>query len=354
MDCMSIVSPDQVILFHGNRLFHLLRPDYKPLILPIPAITSETHPAAWRCGFTADSKYFVASFDPCVWDHLAASLHMFALHMDDWSFEELPTTGLEWLRVAEFDRFGMAFHPARPELALCCWPKQSLDAAEDTNSFSARFLTSDATDKTITDIHCYILDLDSMATKQLQPPDFGKLNPDHFRKCSLKEVLSLADELILRLDAEGMMPNAVIKYSLCGSYLFLYSEGMPALHWPIPDRAPVHIRSKIIRHGQTESWDMIASGTSDRRKDPNANNIAITRSSGGWHRRKRRLTILPMYLESAETTILLGDDEDPKIRVLFCQEERRPEMKYLKFTFEEFFGRFMVRLPKIDDGDRFF
>ena len=53
-----------------------------------------------------------------------------------------------------------------------------------------------------------------------------------------------------------------------------------------------------------------------------------------------RLTVVPEYLKDARITFLLGEEADPRIRVLFWREEGQFEMKYLGFTVKEYIARF--------------
>lgn len=56
-----------------------------------------------------------------------------------------------------------------------------------------------------------------------------------------------------------------------------------------------------------------------------------------WSNNVPRLTPVPKYLERSEVLYVLGDGENPKIKLIFFRLNGPPEMKCLKFTLDEYF-----------------
>ena len=52
-----------------------------------------------------------------------------------------------------------------------------------------------------------------------------------------------------------------------------------------------------------------------------------------------RLTVIPVHLQNAMVTFLLGEGADSSIRALFSRGEGLFEMKFLSFTMKEYLAR---------------
>lgn len=59
-----------------------------------------------------------------------------------------------------------------------------------------------------------------------------------------------------------------------------------------------------------------------------------------WTFQKKHLTSIPAHLWKAEVTLLLGSEEHPNLRIVFCHKNNPPEMKYLNISWEEFQSKF--------------
>ncbi len=54
----------------------------------------------------------------------------------------------------------------------------------------------------------------------------------------------------------------------------------------------------------------------------------------------KELTTYPAHLRRADFAVLLGEEEDSTLRVVFWNDHDPPEIKYLNFTWRDFLSRF--------------
>ena len=61
-----------------------------------------------------------------------------------------------------------------------------------------------------------------------------------------------------------------------------------------------------------------------------------------------RLFTPPQYLDGIDIVYILGDSENPHIRVLFLRFDALPEMKCLRMTLKEYFEKLEQWRPKTE------
>jgi hypothetical protein len=208
------------------------------------------------------------------------------------------------------------FHPDQPKLAVVYWAKVDV-----------RF-----------QIRCLALDLQTMSLDHVQPSSNEEIrkskNSAHFRNAMYR--LN-----ICYLDVEKVSAWDTADFSSCGHYLRFNRRHVFLLRCSQEESKLPCNKPLMIRPGDDGWSNCFFSVTFWQDLD----RIPIYITCGFENKEKdatemKELTTYPAHLREADFALLIGEEEDSNLRVVFWKGQDPPEIKYLNFTWRDFLSRF--------------
>ena len=146
-------SPNLELILVGNALLEVRAPKAEPLSLPIPEVSGNKQREFlghdWTCTFSACSRYIALMNEPVISNEYQAKLILFHFDMQGKTCARF----FKDIRVTQYYRLTVDFHPYRPEMVLNGWIKGD-PAAESLSPYMCQ------ADK-ITDVTSILLDFEN-------------------------------------------------------------------------------------------------------------------------------------------------------------------------------------------------
>lgn len=326
-----IFSPDVELLLIDNRLYRLncnnevneLAPK---MILNAISDRARANYSQPRTVFSSCHGYLARASGP--WEDpetKPSTLYVFKISYDTGEITGL-NISLEYLELlAGFNVAGFAldFHPVEPRLGVACW------ANGETSEIQSKFV---------------VLDLPSMRWKSLQLDPHKEIPwmSESIDNCSANAQRGCFYDIV---GCSQDIRHAIARFSDCGHYVKI-SDGWKRQIVPLkcsqvdlksPCRKPLFINSRKITSINCffdiqlyiDKQFLLAEVM--LYTDELNNRVVINKLS---------LTTCPAHLRNAKFALLLGEEQDSNLRVVFWNEHDPLEMKYLNFTWADFLSRF--------------